>query len=402
MTLTFTPPGTSTTMPLAPSGTGGVTSPAPTPAQPTATATPVASSNNALDDLVGLYPWISQLGLTDQLRQWAAEPNISTDALIARLRQSQPYKDNMPGIFRSDGSMRMNEASYLSQRDAYRTTLEQWGRGAQEYDDPADFGAFFENDITPDDLTQRLTTYDNIVHGSSFTKSAFYVYAGMKLTDDQLYEAAVNPTAQTKLNDEYNQRVALNPLDYQTWITRATEAGLDQVSSTLSGLQQQGLVTGDAIDAVRRLDPNFAKQIADSLYHGGSASGPFLDLQSLLHSFQYALIGGAATQSGLDLPTTDRLDALRQAGVDAAKAAQGYAYISENGKELQGAMDRAHLGNQFSTEDFEKAIFLNSGPEVTALDKAQAGDKAATEAGGGGQVQQSNSGRIAQRGLQRY
>lgn len=398
MTLTFTPPGTSTTQPVTQPGTSktpGVTTPAPTP-------TSTSSSNNAVDDLIGLYPWIAQLGLSDQIRQWAAEPNISTDALIARLRQSPQYKTNMPGIFRADGSMRMNEAAYLQQRDAYRTTLEQWGRGAQEYNDPADFGAFFEHDITPDDLSQRLTTYDQVVHGSSSVKSAFYVYAGMKLTDDQLYGAVVNPTDQQKLNDEYNQRVALQPLDYSTWITRATEAGLDQVSSTLSSLQQQGLVTSDAIDSVRRLDPDFAKQIADSLYHGGSSSGPFLSLQELLHSFQYALIGGAATQSGLDLPTTDRLDALRQAGVDAAKAAQGYAYISENGKSLQGAMDRAHLGTQFTTEDFEKAVFLNSGPQVTAVDQAQAADKALTEAGGGGQVQQSNSGRVAQRGLQRY
>lgn len=357
---------------------------------------------NAVAEIQALFPWMATIpGLIDQVRQWAAQPDATTDSLVADIRNSPQYKAALPGIFDDKGAMRMDESTYFSTRDQYKQLLQQYTRGTQEYDDPQDFAAFFENDMQPSDLAQRLQTYQSIEQGSAAVKSAFYVYAGVTPTDDDLYQAAVNPTAKQKLIDEYNQRVSLQPLDYQTWITRATQAGLNMVSQSLTNLQKQGLDTGDALTSIRNLDPDFAKQIADSLYHGGSATGPFLSLQQLLSSFQYAVIGGAASQSGLELPTQARLDALRTAGVTQDKAAQGYAYIAENQGQLQGALDRMNSGRQFSTQDYEKALFLSSAPEENLLTQAQAGDKALTQEGGGAATSQQQ-GRVAQQGLGRY
>jgi hypothetical protein len=354
---------------------------------------------SALDDLKAYFPWIDQLGITNDLRSWAAEPDITVDGLVARLRSTPQYRAALPGIFRDDGTMRMNEGDYLSQRDQYRTLLQQWGRGASEYDNPNDFAGFFANDIAPDELGKRLNLYDQVKRGTQDVKEAFYVYANMKLDDDQLYRMTVNPAARQQLVDEYNKRVSLAPLDYQTWITRATEAGLNRVVDTLGDLQNQGAVTSSAIDTVRRMDPDFARQIADSLYHGGRLDTPNLSLQQLMHSFEYALVGGAATQSGLELPTEQRLDALRQAGVDRAQAAQGYEYIAENKNSLQGSLDRMQSGRQFSTQDFEKAIFLNQAPEAGALHQAQAYEKSLSQAGGGASVRTAQTGRTSQPGL---
>lgn len=348
--------------------------------------------------LYAQFPWIQQMGLADQIRQWAADPSVTVDGLVTQLRQTSQYKSYMQGIFNDDGTMRMDEATFLAQRDQMKQVMRNYSRGTVEYDKPDDFKAFFDAGIDPQQLDTRLKAYDQITRSGQDVKDAFYVYAGMKLTNDDVYKMTVNPEHAADLTNQYNANVASSPLDYGTWITRATEAGLGRVVTTLTDLQKQGVATGNAIDQVRQLDPTFARQLTDALYHGQSATGPFLSLNELMHTVEYSLIGGAALQSGLSMPTQARLDALRAAGVDRAQALKGYGEIAAQQNQLQGALGRANLG-QFSQADFEKAVFLNSAHETDLLNRAQAGDKALSVGSGAAGFQQSQSGQIAQGGL---
>lgn len=353
---------------------------------------------DALTYVESLFPWLRELNITHLLRQWSIL-GLEPQAIVAEVRRTDQWKSRFPGVLSPDGSMRMNEADYLSREQDYRTILRQFNRD-QEYDNPADFKSFFGQELDPNEVRQRMVTYHEVVRGSDDVRSAFYVYAGMRPNDDELYLAAVNPSDRATLIDEYNRRVTTQPLDYETWITRATEAGLARALSVLTELQGSGVVTSEALARLRAIDPNFAKRMMDSLFHGGSPDGPFLSLDQLLHSFDIALVGGAAVASGLQLPTAERAGAIRQAGIDRARALQGFSEIARQATSVEGAIQRANLGVSFTQEDFERALFLQTAPEVALLERAQASERATGEAGGApatGLNQRSNL--LAQPGL---
>lgn len=352
---------------------------------------------NAYQYIIQTFPWLTQLGMAAQIQQWAADPAMTPEGIVAEVRNTQQWKAMFAGIYRADGTLRATEGEFLRTRADYRTLLRQYGRPDYEYDDPEDFRAFFEQDIQPDELQERFQVYETVKRSDQFVREAFYVYAGMSITEDDLYLMATNPVERDKYVREYNARVAANPLDYPTWITRATEAGLQSVTNLLEDLRQEGVLTEDAVSRVSGLHPDFARQMADALYHGGTADGTFLNLNELMYSFQYALIGGAASQAGLGLPDEGRLEQLRQAGVDRAKALEGYSKIASQGEAFQGMLTRA--GSQrFSTNDFEKALFLQTG-EAETLRRAQAQEEALGQAGGGAAFSQGRTGGLQQRGL---
>jgi hypothetical protein len=355
-------------------------------------------SSRTTDALLGEFPWLAQIGFKpSDLQAWAAE-GIQGDELVAKVRSTDQWKARFPGMNRTDGSMRMNEAQYFATEDNYRQLLTQYSKAA-DYTTPASLKGLFDGEIDPNELKTRLDTWDTVKRGSQDIKDAFYVYAGRKLTDDELYMAVVDPIAEQKLNAEYNARVVSQPLDYQTWITRATEAGLNRVASNLQNLQDQGYVTGAAVDQMRNLDPTFARTMADALFHGGDPNGGVpLQLNELMHSFEYAMIGSAASANGLQLPDKDRLEAMRQAGIDRAKALSGYSAFAQNAGQISASVQRLNTGATFGQSEFEKAQFLSDASSQALLAKGQSLEKSLGENAGVAQ-QSMKDGRLAQRGL---
>lgn len=354
---------------------------------------------NAIDDLYGAYPWLARLGIGTLLHQWVVE-GYQGDALVGLVRQTQQYQGLFPGIKRNDGTLRMNEASYLQTADQYRNVLRSFGAADYRYDSPFDLSVFFEADISPDELQQRYQIYDTVRRGGmDDVRDAFYIYAGKPMSDDDLYNYVVNPDARNSFDDEYNQRVAAQPLDYHTWITRATERGLQKVVTQLTNLQREGVVTGTAINQIRNLDPDFARQMMDLLYHGGNTGpdGGYLGVNELMNAFQFALIGGAAAEQGLSVPSIERVNAIRQAGVDRAKALEQYSSFAQQKNLLAGAVQRAG-GSQFGQSEFEQAVFLQSAPEQELLRRAQAQEEALGKRSGAASFSQAGA-RLTQSGL---
>lgn len=364
---------------------------------PTLDPSSVININDFHARLQSMFPWIASIGITvDQIQGWAV--NLLTgDSLVSAIRQTPQWQARFPGIRRPDGSLRSDEATYLATEDNYRKVLKQWGAPGQTYDQPWELAAFFDNEIDANELNQRFQVFDAVSKNKD-AQDAFYVYAGLKPSVDDLYQAAVSPAARQRLEDTYNQAVASSPLDYHTWITRATEAGLGRVADSLTDLQQNGIITGTAISRIQSVNPDFARQMMDALYHGGDGTKT-LDLNSLMNSFQYAMLGSAATDNGLALPDKDRIEALRQAGVDRTKALDAYSQFATKQNLLSGMAQRAGLASKFTQDDFEQAVLLHQGPAVQEMAQAQSQEDALSKSAGSANFNMDRNGRLTQSGL---
>jgi hypothetical protein len=352
-----------------------------------------------LQDLDTLFPWLSQIGLSPSWFQETAATSASDAEVVAKLRQTSQYKTRFAGILRDDGSMRMTEAQYLDTEQNYRVVLKQHGVAADHMDNPADFVGWFEGDTDPNELDKRMTVYDNVKNAGQDLQDAFYVYAGMRVGTDDLYAAAVDPAASQRLNDEYNQKVAAQSFDYQSWITRATEAGMSRVAKSLQGLQANGVLTGGAVQSLINTDPGFARTVMDALYHGGDpTTGQTLNLSELLNSFEYASLGAAAKGAGLELPTKDRIAEIRAAGVDRAAASKAYVDYGQNKNLYSAAVQRAG-GGQFNQSDFEQAAFLGNADQTARLSKALGQEQSLGEQTGQFELAKNKRGQYAQGGL---
>ena len=380
------------------------TSPAPTPSAPGVTPTPSPTGAGAgisttdptrfLDELTALFPWIGQIGVDPQwFQEVAAETGGNPDAALVRFRQLPQYKARFPGLWRSDGSLRMNEGEYLATEDAYRQLLRQSGFDESTYRDPADLAPLFESEQDPNELGQRLDVYRRVRDGSQAVRDAFYVYAGLDLSVDDLFEATVNKDVAAQISNEYVERVSGQNFDYETFINRVTE---------VAGRRAAELVTTDGNSVTIRQvqqNPELTRQIIDVLYNTPDTEGAqALSLEELLATFEEAVLGAAATSAGLAIPTKERIAELRVAGVQRAQAQQAYLEYSIRGGSLSAASERARLG-EIDQSRFEEGVFLGSGDAMRALQTADAYERAVGVSGGGFRFQQTSTGRFAQAGL---
>jgi hypothetical protein len=354
-----------------------------------------------LAELKAAYPWTEQLGLTAQWFQQTAAEATGPDEILVKIRATPQYKQLFPAIRRTDGSLRMNEAQYLARGQDFRRLLTQHGFDPNEYSSPASLVGFYEAETDPNELRDRLTVWRQIQDSGPRVKDAFYVYAGLSIELDDLFEAAVDPAAGQRLTEAYNAQLAASPFDYASWITRATEVGLQRVAKDLQGLQSQGALTAQVVQATLRTDPNFARQIMDALYTGGSGevnqTQP-LALEELLGAFQEAVLGAAATGAGLSLPSKERIAQIRQTGIDRARAVQAYMDYGMNQGAYNAAVQRAR-GKSFGQDQFEKAAFLGDAGAAQDLRAGLAYEEAAGQQQGTFRMTQDPSGRIVQRSL---
>jgi hypothetical protein len=368
------------------------TTPKETVAAPTANPY-VPNSQGLLLELKASFPWLEQLGFSPEFFQNLVAEAASADEVMVKLRQAPQYQQRFPGLWRADGSIRMNEAQYLQTETNFRQVLQQYGY-ADTYTTPSSLKGFFDTDMDANELAKRLDTYQLIQVGGQATKDAFYTYAGLRVSDDDLYAATVDPAKNAELTRQYNESVAKSPFDYATYIARATELGLERVANDLQQMQGQGFATGTVVSQVLRTNPDFAQQMMDVLYQ----SGGNLSLQELLSSFQLATIGGAAAGNGLSLPTKERAQQIVAAGVDRAKAMDAYSQYGQFQNLYGEAVRRAGQGI-FGQSEFEDASFLGDAADQGRLAAGLARETAAGKQTGNFQIRQDNFGRFSQSGF---
>lgn len=338
---------------------------------PTPTFDPISSDNaqRAIDLAATLFPWATELGLLDILNNEIQQGSTAEQA-YATIQKTPQYQAQFAGMIDASGVRRFaNERQYLDTINDYKDVLKEFGAYDPNQDKNIDYLGFIEQGIDPNELKQRFTTYRELEAGSQDLRDAMYVYSGLQVSVDDLYQAVVSPSFNQQLTSEYDRRVALSTFDYQTFITRATEVGLARAAESLRTMQQRGLVTGQVVSSLLQTDPNFARQVMDALFTGTTPGTPTLPLDQLLHSFDLAMLASAATESGLEMPTRERVEALRQAGVTRARAIQAYGGFARNQGVLQGASQRANLGFEFDQQKWEEAVLLGKGQAVGDLSR---------------------------------
>lgn len=358
-------------------------------------------SRNAYEAMLTAFPWIKDIVSGSVIQGWLAD-GYSGEAIVGLIRQQPAWLERFAGIRREDGSLRMTEAEFMRTEDAYEQALRRFGIDTSSYAGRSRFKAFFEIETDPNELVERLEKYDQLKRMGRDTIDAFYVYGGLRIGVDDLYRATVDPSYAAQLSQQYEQAATKSPLDYQTFITRATEAGLERVAQSLQDLRAQGVDVGDAASRIRSLAPAFATQMTDLLAGGGNAAGgrsSLLSLNELLNAFEYAMIGSAASANGLVLPEKERLEQFRQAGVERTRALEAYGQYASQRNLLSGMVQRAQLGPRFTQADFEDAVFLRTADATQLLEQAQLREAALAKTQGAAAVRQDAAGRFAQPGL---
>ena len=350
---------------------------------------------SAVDIVNSAFPWLKNLGLGDRILQWTQQ-GYNADTMLGLVRQTQQYKSMFEGITRDDGTMRMNESQYLANRDAYSTML--FNYTGQRITSSSQIAGLMENEVAPAEFEKRLQVLDTVKRDGAQVRSAFYIYAGIKLSDDDLYGYVVDPTKRSELDKSYSQQAASTKLTYDMFITRSTEVGIQNVTDQLANMRDQGIATDEAVRRMQSINPDMAKQMTDLLYHGGDPQGgSLLGLNQLQSALEYALLGSAATEQGFNLPTADRIAAFREAGITRAKALDAYGTFSSQMGKIQGETER--VGHEFGQADWENAQFLRNGAAMATLGQAQAQEQALGSANNAGAISFDQQGRVVQRGL---
>jgi hypothetical protein len=284
-----------------------------------------------------------------------------------------------------------------------REVLRQAGEDVdRNYATPESLIGFAENNLSPDEIRTRAQVWKGVKESGQRSREIFYVYSGLNFSDDELYDALVDPGRGQQLQDQVNAAVATqlsSPNAWESWIDRARQAGNARLVTIFNQAQQQGSTYAATIQRVISVDPAFANQIMDSLYNGGNPdSGDFLDLTAMLDAYELMAVGAAADGAGLELPTLERLQQIRAAGIERSQAIDGYQQFGLNKDRLNAAVLRAR-GQTFTQADFENATFFGDLEARRELRAGEVNMKAAGKQQGQFSFGRGSGGQFVQSGL---
>lgn len=330
---------------------------------------------NALSEAMAAFPWLANLGAeVTTLIDTLVREGRSTDFILSRIRATGGYQTMFPNIRRPDGTMRLNEGQFMNQMDSYRAVMNQYGM--TDYDNAA-LSNFLASDVDVNELNQRLRTWDAVQRGGGDLRTAFYVYAGISLSDSDLYDYMVDPVDRGNMDAQYAAAQAAG-LDYNTFLQRTAE-----IAAINTGVQ---------------VDPQTNMALVDQLLHGGNpTSGQYLSLSELMNAYEAAMIGSAATSVGLRLADISRIEEFRQVGITHAQARQGYGQFARDQAFLNAVVERARVQN-FGQTDFEDASFLSDPDAQRNLTRGMAQEEARSK-GAGSFAFGQEAGRLNQSGL---
>lgn len=132
-----------------------------TPAVPTATP----EQQNAYTALLNLFTSYG-LGSLAPVILKLVQSGASSDTITLQLRETSEYKQRFKGNEArvKAGKPPLGEAEYLSAESGYRQIMSSAGLPVGFYDNTSDFTSFIENDISPTELNNRVTTAKEAIY----------------------------------------------------------------------------------------------------------------------------------------------------------------------------------------------------------------------------------------------
>jgi len=156
----------------------------------------------------------------------------------------------------------------------------------------------------------------------------------------------------------------------------------------LSKLESQGVLPEGALARINALSDDEKQALVEALYLGDvTQNDSLLEFDELTEAYQFAIIGGAASEQGLVAPSLDRIKAIRDAGIDRAKALKAYGSFKGQQGMINSMLSRTNVQGQgmgeFTQADFEEAVFLNRAEETDLLTRARQSEEALSRGSGG-------------------
>lgn len=359
-----------------------------------------AEYDKAMGFILEHYPWAEGLGLIDMIVE-AVEAGTEANVLLAKIRNTPQWKATFPAIKDDQGRMRFkNENDYITRVQDYQGVLRDAGMLNEATENPLDYAALIERGIDHTELASRINEYQTLSEHSVGVRAAFRVYANMDVSNDQLYQAIVDPEASEALIEEYNRNILSADFSYEDFVARATDFSLQAALETISKMEIDGTVPAGTVARIRGLDTDQAQALVEALYLGDSADGDaFLDLDEIVQSVQYALIGGAAEEQGLVAPSLERVKEIRSAGITRAKALTAYGQYANQGDLMNSMISRTNMtSDRFTQQDFEEARFLARPEETDLLVRGVQAEQSLAAPSGQFSVAGGRGGRLVQPG----
>ena len=342
---------------------------------------PSQYAQQLLNTLRTNFPWLEEYGFLDMVLE-LIQQDATIDQIVVEIRGSDQYRRIFPGMVDENGQRRFSsEREYIDHINDYRDVLREFSVYDSDEDIPMNYVAWLEGSVDPNELRTRFTIYRELERGSQETREAFYVYAGLDVSVDDLYRAQTDPNFASSLAEAYNQGVAASEGSYEEYIARATKVGLDRLAATTAHLTRQGLMDAATASAVLGVTPGQAQQLTGALF-ASNESGVELGLEELVASLEYALLASAASEQGLALPTRERLAEFRQLGVDRARAVRAYGQFAAQRTQLSAAADRANR-NRIDQDTFERAALMGQGAALADLNRLLEEERAYGRSSGG-------------------
>lgn len=350
------------------------------------------SDADLIRQVEALYPWAVELGLLDLVVDLVRD-DASSEEILAEIRGTAEWRAKFPNFYRDDGiTLRFSggEASYLNHIDELRGVMREFGMYNEAEDAPENYIGLLEYDIDPNEFRDRLVTYKSLENGTQYLRDAFYIYAGLDVSVDDMYRAVVDPGYKEQMVSTYEKESRENPPDYATWVDRMGDVALRDLQAGVNEAVDQGIIPPGAAADVIMIKKDVAKQYIDLLYTNGQMGGSGeptagaepISFDALNRAFQYAMLASAASEQGLRLPDKARLQEFVQAGVSRANAVRAYGQYAQNKYGLAGMAERAGIQTIDQTM-WEEATLLMQGRESALIDKAMDRERSLSRQGGG-------------------
>lgn len=115
-------------------------------------------AENALEIVKGKLSEYGLEGLAEEAHQMLLD-GATAEAVVLRLRETDEFKERFSGMEmrRANGMSAISPAEYISLERSYRQVMMSAGIPEGFYDSPDDFAEFIGNDVSPNEMTQRVT-----------------------------------------------------------------------------------------------------------------------------------------------------------------------------------------------------------------------------------------------------
>lgn len=205
-----------------------------------------------------LIPWLAGKGGLLQEYTNAYIETGNADFALAAVRNTEEYALYYPGIKRSDGSLRMNEAQYEQTREGYYRVLLENDLNPLVFEEAGKVASLISGDVTVSQFKTRIESARTAFRDNPIAeeiKAYYQANFNVNLTDNAIFAAALDPDISIAIlqnriaQSELGAEAALKNLD----LTSEQAQRMLQAGITQSGGQRFFARASDYIQQLNRL-----------------------------------------------------------------------------------------------------------------------------------------------------